>query len=117
MMFREWGVSPGGRQACLEAAEIIQSKFGWADTIEGFDFWMMIDEVLRAIGKGREIRKSNVPLLSYSGDIVVRFEGRDAQLIRDAIDAINEFAWASTPEGTNFWSLIYGSLREATYAR
>lgn len=116
-MFREWGVSPGGRQACLEAHDIIQNNFAWSDTVEGFDFWMMIDEVLRAIGKGREIRKSNVSLLSYSGDIVVRFEGRDAQLIRDAMDAIDEFAWVSTPEGTRFWSLIHVSLKETIYAR
>lgn len=72
----------------------------------------MIDEVLRAIGKGREIRKSNVSLLSYSGDITPKFTGSNAHSIRNAMNVIMYLPWSEMPEGVDYWEEVFDGLKE-----
>lgn len=108
-----YGITEENAKRCIDAAEILFRAEVWGATEKGHDYWAMIYMALYRLGNMTPEHPVRISFLRRRDNkvFVVR-DVDDQKYIRDAFIVLAGMDWGGTPEGDDFWEVVYDALGE-----
>lgn len=106
-----YGITEESAKRCIDAAEYLFGAVDWSITEEGHDYWAMIYMALYRLGNMTPEHPVRISFSRRRGNKVFVVRDVDGQkYIRDALIVLVGMDWERTPEGDDFWAVVYDAL-------